>query len=140
MIKDGGHASILKYQSKAEAMVLISSDTGRFTPHDLRDALGADGKRRNLQWRLAGGESDITGLHNDQLVEDESATDLLDGGEQRSPQKRTFRGPPRYVIAFKDRHEARRFVREWHRRPFPLQREHNLGNEPPPIVNAQILW
>ena len=48
--------------------------------------------------------------------------------------------PGRYVLSFTDRHEARRFVREWHKRPCPLQPQYKLGDEPPPLANAEIVW
>jgi hypothetical protein len=140
MIDEGGPAATFGRQSSAEDRVLLSVDMGSLTIHDLADTVSADGKKRNLHWKLAGGGNDIVRLNIEPLVEDETTKEagLEDGC--RSKKKYVYRGPAKYVISFKDRHEARTFVREWHRRPLPVRREHSLGDERPPIINAEILW
>jgi hypothetical protein len=145
MLSEGRPAAIAGRQRQAEDMVLFSLDMGHLTHYDLATALSDDGKRRNLHWKLAGGKEDIVRLNNNQEVDDKMLEegwnqDSADGETSRSAKKRQVRRPARYIISFKDPHEARRFVREWHRRPFPVQREHSPGDEPPPIVNAEILW
>jgi hypothetical protein len=125
-------------------MVLLSFDRGAITIHDLRMVLGDDGRLRNLQWNLAGGEGEIFKLDAAQSDDEEPGEDVEDpSGEleaEPEPKKRPFPTPARYIISFKDRCEARRFVREWHRRPFPTLRERNPGDESPPIAKAELLW
>lgn len=136
IVKYGGLKSLAEKENKAENMVLLWSEEGNWSEFEVRDALGEDGKRRNLPWKLMGLERDIVSLSRDQKIEDEeNADDTV--GSQRS---KTYRRPARYTIAFKDRHEARRFVREWHRRPFPGRKGRIGEGEEPPTMNVEILW
>ena len=133
MLSGGGTHGISSRQNKGEGLVLFSLDIGTVRIRDLRNIIGWDGKRRNLHWILA--DDPITRIEGSQQeIEDYETSDEM------VPKKSIFRGPSKYMIAFKDRNEARRFVREWHHRPLPLQRKHSPGDEAPPIVNAQILW
>ena len=145
MLNEGGPAAVAGLQRNAEDMVLFSLDTGQLSHNDVAAALSDDGRRRNMHWKLAGGKEDIVRLSNGQDMDDKMPGDVWDRAlpydeTSRPPERRPVRMPSRYIISFKDGHEARRFVREWHRRPFPVQRERNHGNEPPAIVNAEILW
>jgi len=139
VIKYGGVGSIAAQRRKAEDMVLLWMDTAQISHEDLVQALKHDGKSRNLLWKLAGTENDIVKLSKDQLIQ--AGEGSLEGGEPGVVPKRSlYRAPSRYSITFKDRYEARRFVREWHRRPFPLQKGHKPNGEEPPIMNVEILW
>ncbi|RFU34451.1 hypothetical protein B7463_g1840, partial [Scytalidium lignicola] len=137
MVKYGGPAEIAARQNDSEHMVLFSVDKGNLHPSDISDALGADGRRRNLPWKLTGREKGIRRIDIRQSEEHllSERDDVNTGGR-----KRIFQTPWKYVLSFKDGHEARRFVREWHRRPFPVPEERSPKDEPPPIVNAEILW
>jgi len=151
LLKEGGPAARITKESKAGEMVVFSVDIGHINQYDLEEALKDDGRRRNLHWKLgqeeAGNIVKLTYDDNDENSE-ESAEELgeLEDRTRESKEeylarkKEEHRRPSRYVISFKDRNEARRFVSEWHRRPFPTRRLHNPGDEPIPIVNAEILW
>jgi hypothetical protein len=136
MLSDGGFVGAAQQQTRSEDMVLLSIDMGRITQWDLLRAIQDDGKRRNLHWKLAGKEDAIVKLKADETSE--HGPGELREGFQSAP--KGWNKPSRYIISFQDRHEVRRFVREWHRRPFPLQREHNPGDEALPMINAEILW
>lgn len=127
LLSEGGPQGIASRQSMGQGLVLLSVDLGHIRAHDLRDALGVDGKRRNLHWRLA----------QNPIVKVEEQPDEQGGDE--APTK-AVRGSVKYILALKDRNEARRFVREWHRRPFPVQKQPGPGDEEPPMVSTQILW
>lgn len=133
ILSEGGTHGISARQNKGEGLVLFSLDVGSVRAHDLRDILGLDGKRRNLHWMLA--DDAITQIEEkrEHNRDSEITGDAI-------PTNSSSRGPSKYMIAFKNRNEARRFVREWHRRPLPFQRERSLGDESTPRVNAQILW
>jgi hypothetical protein len=133
ILSEGGSHGISSWQSKGEGLVLFSLDVGNIALQDLRDTIGRDGKRRNLQWALAG--NSFIKIEGQQETE---GNDRM--SEEVLPRTNMPRSPSKYIIAFKDRIEARTFVREWHRRPLPLKREHSPGDEAPPIVNAQIVW
>jgi hypothetical protein len=146
MLKEGGAAARITKDCRAGEVVIFSVDIGHITQYDLEEALKDDGRRRNLHWKF-GTESEAG--HIFKLNYDHQGYDSLEepgGGIQesietyRARKKAEYRRPSRYVISFRDRNEARRFVREWHRRPFPVKRQHNPGDEPIPIVNAEILW
>jgi hypothetical protein len=131
LLEDGGPTAEVTRQSEAEDKVLVYSDFGNVALWELRKALLEDGRRRNLHWRLVGGENAIL-----PLVQTSRG---LEPEEEASSADRRFRKPERYVISFKDRLEARRFAREWHRRPFPLK-SRGAQVEEPPTMNAEILW
>lgn len=48
----------------------------------------------------------------------------------------------RWIIAFEDEPEARRFIRVWHRQPYPysLVQEKAVPGEPASVVHAEFLW
>jgi hypothetical protein len=130
LLEDGGPTAEVTRQSEAEDKVLVYSDFGNMALWELRKALLEDGRRRNLHWRIVGGENAILPLRS---------TPKGYQAEESSSTGKGFRKPERYVISFKDRLEARRFAREWHRRPFPLKSRSRQFEEPP-TLNAEILW
>jgi hypothetical protein len=139
MLNNGGPASMAKFQSLGEGMVIFSVDVGQIRAFELKNAIQQDGKQRNLHWELA--ENGISALASNQ--QDDVKEELLGDGDsevEREATKKLFRTPSRYILSFKDRYEARRFVREWHRRPFPIEKEISPGDETPPVVNAEIMW
>jgi len=143
MLKEGGPAARITEESKAGEMVIFSVDIGHILQYDLEEALRDDGRRRNLHWKFA-----KEGGHIFKLNYVCQGENLEEPGEEtgesieayRARKKAEYRRPSRYVISFRDRNEARRFVREWHQRPFPVKRPRNPGDEPIPIVNVEILW
>jgi hypothetical protein len=131
VLSEGGPKGIASRQSRGEGLVLFSLDSGQISAYDLKSAfLRPDGKRRNLHWSLA--EDPIVRLDEEQ--DDGKGIEGLAAGDK------TWKRVTRSIIAFKDHNEARRFVREWHRRPFPVRRWPNPGDEAPPIVSAEYLW
>lgn len=141
MIEAGGPAALVARQSKARDIVLLSTDRGYVNPGALAEALRLDGKRRNLHWKLAGTRNEaIVKLESNNRAEKhlEEFADDVDEDTQR--RRNRYRGPARYTIAFKDSNEARRFVREWHMRPFPRLREDTADDDTSPIVTAEVLW
>ena len=130
-MEEGNHAAVKEQQGKGDALVLMTLDSGRFSEHDVHEALTKSGRKRNLPWKLAGGERDIERLNGGDLVAEEAAEDLVDEGEDKRTRLR--RRASRFVLAMKDRHEARRFVREWHRQPLP-------SGKHPPLVTVETLW
>jgi len=118
---------------------LFTTDRSRITHADVRDVLSQDGKRRNMHWNLDGNKHQaIIKINNNDR--EEIQEHVSREGRFTAGGGRTYGGPARFIISFNDSQEARRFVREWHRRPLPIQRERRVEDEPPPIVNAEILW
>lgn len=152
MVEKGLHSAVEKQMGKGEAMVLLTTSSGRFTEADILESIQKDVRRRNLEWRLAGGKRDIERL-NDRVVassssESHSDRDSDDGVQETedlyAAESKTkglsgqARFRSRFVIAFRDRHEARRFVREWHRMPLPFGGW--KGAREGPLVDVSILW
>ncbi|KAG0650558.1 hypothetical protein D0Z07_3262, partial [Hyphodiscus hymeniophilus] len=134
LLSDGGPAAVARQKTKSEHMVLFSVDLGRITHFDIRHAISNDGRRRNLHWSLKnGGENAIFKINSD--IQN---TDSHDPATENRQSRRSVRGPARYILSFKDTHEARRFVREWHRRPFPVEKEHKVGAESPSMMHAEM--
>lgn len=129
LMDDGGPAELKANKTKAEDKVLFSLDWGQVTEHELKMVLGEDGRSRNLQWQLAGGTSEVLDLNSNEKNSRRAAAIISSR-------------PARYLISFKDRQEARRFIREWHSRPFPLfdKAGKHSAERGAPIVNAQIVW
>lgn len=120
VLKHGGPVASASAYTKSDHMVLFYLSGANVTHYYLVNFLYQDGIRRNLEWKLAGGRNNVY---------------KIKGSE--SEKRRT---PERYVIPFKDQQEARRFVREWHRREFPMAKKKDDRGELPPIVNAEIIW
>ncbi|ESZ94189.1 hypothetical protein SBOR_5415 [Sclerotinia borealis F-4128] len=131
--------TLSRSQSHAQDTVLFTLNIPSIglSSWGLREILDADGKRRNLLWRFA---------REGAIVRIGEKADMKPGqqlgyhGENGIGKKKVYNMSGRYILSFMDRAEARRFVREWHKRPCPLQRIYKDGDEPPPIANAEIVW
>lgn len=134
ILADGGPPVLAEKRAAGGVTVLFSVDVGYISTSDVVTALAVDGRRRNLHWKYFGGKSlDITELRPDGYE-----------GHIAFPhsRKKRFKTPPKFLLNLKDEHEARRFVREWHRRPLEvIGRDHDeLGQESPAMVDAEVLW
>ncbi|KAL8671786.1 MAG: hypothetical protein Q9168_003733 [Polycauliona sp. 1 TL-2023] len=103
------------------------------TTNAVRAAIDQDGRERGLQW-----SSTVRGRNVEQL---ELLNEFPEDAEQEEMYEPAMRrrSDRRWIVKLGDENEARRFVRTWHRRPFPLSSDHARG-ERPPIVNAEFLW
>ena len=99
--------------------------------------LAKDGQDRGLQWGPLNGKGSIEAL--DPAPSEADGTELPIADEPRKTKKRFLQ---KWIIVFEDENEARRFVRTWHRMPypFPLRDESAPYGEPPPLVHAEFLW
>ena len=104
------------------------------TTNAVRAAIDQDGRDRGLQWG-----SQVRGRYVEKLEpssgessEDSEHWETFEPVAQRRSSKR-------WIVRLGDENEARRFVRAWHRRPFPLLDDEVRG-EKPPVVNAEFLW
>lgn len=143
LLTAGGHSFLTRLQENGEGTVLFSVDAGLIGFIDLRDAIEADGYRRNLHWRLVK-EEGIVPMYKQQYGETEDVEAGVEEDKYISG-KESYRRPARYILSFEDQAEARRFVRNWHRRPFQYydrdrRFQKRMLDEKAPIVNAQIMW
>lgn len=138
LIIEGGPVAMARREANTENLVLFTTDRSHITHADVREVMAQDGRRRNMHWNLAGDRQDsIIKIQNNGRGE---AGGLARKKGSFQGGRRPYEGPSRFIISFKNSHEARRFVREWHRRPLPVQHGARAEDEPPPIVNAEILW
>lgn len=127
--------SATKEKATSPDLVLFHTDSFDITEWDIFQALSLDGKKRNMHWKIVGKKDAIKRVGGS--AREERERESLLAGEYRP---KTDLSPKRFTIAFEDRHEARRFVREWHRRAFPSMKRNPSPGEPVVVVNAEILW
>lgn len=144
LIAHGTLPVIAEQQAKGDALVLFALDRGHLSVFDLEMLLGKDGRARNRLWNLWGGGTRGAAIHkltSARLAAVEKNEDLK-VGENGEPRKQVRRPPSRFIVAFRNMKEARRFVRAWHRRELPPLRDADRSpeDEYPPVVNAELLW
>ena len=129
LLRQRGYHSLLREASKEGSSVLFSVDRKNLPTAVIKQTLSADGRNRGLAWdisinklnssTIADRLEDLTSVEPDQIAEP---------GLQRH-------GSSRWIMSFSSENEARRFVRAWHRRLFPLGRGDNNAN-----VQAEFIW
>ncbi|MCJ1321688.1 hypothetical protein MMC15_007033 [Xylographa vitiligo] len=151
LLENEGYPQLVQPENKAGRAVLFWVDGHQPSALSLRTMLSKDGRDRGLQWGPLRGHGEIEVLqvhaeHNGgEIGEGDTADpgDRNDRSEWRDTELKPKRhGHQRWIISFEDEVEARRFVRVWHRRPypFPLQEETPSYGEPYPLVHAEYMW
>ncbi|KAL8817963.1 MAG: hypothetical protein Q9223_003304 [Gallowayella weberi] len=103
------------------------------TTNAVKTAIDRDGRERGLQWATQVEKKYVEKLDmSDSPLDDADRLEASESGVQR-------RSSRRWIVMLGDENEARRFVRVWHRRPFPFPDDYVRG-ETPPVVNAEFLW
>lgn len=115
--------------------VLVSLEGCKTTVAALHAAIGRDGEERGLPWALAatrrdGKPSSIAAIAPDD--DDGPETTLADDDATGNQQRRFWR----FVVPFADAAEARRFVRNWHRREMRDLEGRNMVV----VFNVTALW
>ena len=90
--------------------------------------IAADGKERDMPWDCKVDELDFMDTEEGELGEREWKTEQQQQQQQRGRIKR-------WILSFQEEDEARRFVRRWHQREFPL----GVGAEETRAC-AELLW
>lgn len=101
----------------------------------IREMISQDGRKRGLAWSLAG---DVPAIEKVDYSSEDGTTTPSNGSTESGQSKDRLRR--RWIVTFTDESEARRFIRRWHRRPFPLRGAGNGVGEPPSLVNAEFIW
>lgn len=150
-------------------LVMVAVGGGRISSETLRTVIREDGLQRGLAWRVKNLEAKVdneawgikpfgkSGLKaQDRMSTEESLAEHGDGavgGEQQKDRgvfvdkaRDEARMYPRFLVPFLDEAEARRFVRNWHRRELTLKMGHqdadaeNKEWEESRTLNVTILW
>lgn len=130
ILLERGYPQLLKGENKTGRSLLFGVDGQHLTTTMIRNAIAADGRQKGLAWNISVEKldnSNSAGGGGEDLVSSE-----YDGGAELVSQQII---PPRWILVFKDENEARRFMRDWHRRPFSLT--HGSGSK---LVHLDFLW
>ena len=115
---------------KAGRSVLFSVDGHRLATSMIRDTVAADGRDRGLAWDIS-----IDRLDAPTCVTDGFEASMTTETDEFVGLSARHNIQSRWVISFPSENEARRFVRAWHRRPFP-----SIQGDEPAIIEAQFIW
>ena len=131
-----GYPELVLPNNRSGRSVLCWVNGSSPTTHVLKTFLVKDGQQRGLQWGNLSNSEWITSLKSvtAQTEEVEDVERLPD--TEFGPKKRMMR----WIISFENDSEAWRFVRSWHRQPFPLEYDGRLHDESSPLVHAEFLW
>ena len=130
MLDRRGYLPLSDWTNKAGRSVLFSVDGQRLPTSMIRDTVAADGRDRGLAWDIS-----IDRLDAPTCVTHGFEAPMITETDEFAGLSARHNIQSRWVISFSSENEARRFVRAWHRRPFPSTQ----GDEPA-IVEAQFIW
>lgn len=131
-LQERGYSQLLEGDDGTGRSVLFMVVGQQVTTHMVRNTIAADGRQRGLAWNVS--VEKLNTSHSAQDKSPESDNNDSDGsaGAELEPQRYVA---PRWILVFKDENEARRFIRAWHRRPFPFRQ-----GDGPRLVRAEFLW
>lgn len=130
VLEQRGYHPLLGKTNKASRSVLFSVDGQRWPTSMIRDAVGADGRDRGLEWDIGIHRLNTSGTDADSF--EYSTSTEAEELAQLSARRLAL---SRWVMSFLDESEARRFIRVWHRRPFPL-----ASGDDRALVQAEFIW
>ena len=125
-----GYHPLLGETDKAATSVLFSVDGQRWPTSVIRNAVAADGRDRGLEWDISIHELDTSRTAADTF--DDSTSIEADNCSQLGARRHAL---PRWIMSFLNESEARRFIRVWHRRPFPQGHGEDRA-----LVQAEFIW
>ncbi|KAH0566284.1 hypothetical protein GP486_000309 [Trichoglossum hirsutum] len=129
--------------------------------YKVRMAISQDGRDRALQWALANEGGAVVRVDNRIIDHTHAVLDVYAGVKQAGTVRRVSgsashqrarlndskgtlesksRSSNSWLVRLKDGEEAKRFVRAWNRRPFPLSDGGSASDEPPSMVKAEVVW
>ena len=145
MLAANGTAPLLHPVNRAGRSILLWVEGYQPTTWDIRHMIGRDGQDRGIRWSPAIGKGIVEQFDGQQRQaasasgdgEDDQSSELDDAEAEAN--KVFYK---RWLVSFENEAEARRFIRVWHKRPFPL-RLFDLtweDGEPLPLVNTEFMW
>ena len=126
-----GYPKLVEGEGKSGRSVLFWVHGPHLTTSTVRNAIAADGRERGLAWQVAVEKLDLPTPFSDKFVGPKLLEEGFGNAETRSQRYQ----PLRWLLSCSDENEARRFIRAWHRRPFPQQRNDDLS-----VVHTEFLW
>lgn len=137
LLDQRGYPQTAKSENQTCNSVLFWTDGLQLTLHEVHKMIRQDGRYRGLTWNLKSGNKSIEKVRNSSPDIEESGKSHLFQDTESLQQRPSY---PRYIITFVNENEARRFVRGWHRKPFPIYAEKFSLGESSPLIHAEILW
>ncbi|KAL8715005.1 MAG: hypothetical protein Q9220_000962 [cf. Caloplaca sp. 1 TL-2023] len=128
-----GYPQITQPDDNTGRAVLFWVDGYLPTTHIVRFVIDQDGRDRGLPWATRGGGRFVEAVDSGNVPSED--TESLEEMNEEGRLRRSAR----WIIKLSDENEARRFVRSWHRRPFPIPGS-DAARESPSLVNAEYLW
>lgn len=125
-----GYRPLLGDTNKTGRSVLFSVDGQHLPTSVIKHMITADGRDRGLAWDMSIDRPDTSEVPAESF---EASTSRETGEIAEIGPKRHVTS--RWVISFSDENEARRFIRAWHRRPFPSAR-----GDDPTLIQAEFIW
>ncbi|KAF6822790.1 hypothetical protein CMUS01_10950 [Colletotrichum musicola] len=133
---------------RAGSQVIVSLEGGTLDQRSLSQWIRSDARARNLGWPVQHMRAyfPMSADRRRQLTEAEDSPENYEWDEDSapavmSPEQQRARDPTdetaksgRFVLSFPDAHEARRFVRAWHRKEQTRSRGQSV------TVNAYFVW
>ncbi|KAH0541481.1 hypothetical protein FGG08_004020 [Glutinoglossum americanum] len=147
LIDNGGYGRLGSQKGGSANSVLFSVYGTQPTTERVRKAISLDGRERSLPWALVSlaraGEEIFDSTRNahekhDKFGQASKVRRVADHRESRLADVR--RTPSPWLVRLYDELEAKRFVRAWNQRAFPISFDSSASDEPPSIVKAELVW
>ncbi len=139
LVNQGGYPELISSETNSSYPILFTVDGAQPSYYDIKQAIHQDGKDRGLMWTALTSKNSIRKFETATPKSEDEADENIFDGREKAPSYARYK-PARWILSFQSEAEAQRFVRTWHRREFPLPRGSSTYGEPPPMINAEILW
>ena len=142
LLAANGFPNLTQPVDRSGRSILFWVDSFQPSTISVKNMLARDGQDRGIQWAPLNGKGSITLLErNSRRTQDKQAS-KDEESETEDVELRKKLDFSRWVISFEDETEARRFIRAWHMRPYPLVEDgwRISDGEPEPLIHAQFLW
>ncbi|KAL8971530.1 MAG: hypothetical protein Q9183_001014 [Haloplaca sp. 2 TL-2023] len=133
LVDHRGYPQLVEDTNKSGRSILFWVEGHTPTTNAIRNVIDQDGRDRGLPWATDDGLKFI-----EKLDLSTAPPEDLEHSDQAERRVQSY-ATARWIVTFVDEHEARRFVRSWHKRPFPLPNGLARG-EATSLVNAEYLW
>lgn len=130
LVSQRGYTQLTDGTDRTGRSVLFWVDGRNLTTSMIKHIVVADGRDQGLAWDMSIEQVDTLASTADAA---NHATAVAYDEFAETEARRC--APPRWILSFSDESMARRFIRVWHRRPFPSARGHEAR-----LVHAEFIW
>ena len=136
MLQNNGYPKIVSPIDKSGRSVLFWVNGRRPSTLLIEEMLDKDGMNRGSKWGPRNGKGSI------ELIKSSYELNEAENSHSTNDIELKDSNFSRWIVAFEDENEARRFVRTWHRLPFPFPviRRNPGYEEPLNLIHAEFLW